>query len=80
MSGNSPECFLIDCIAEYGKDKNNLENYRFPQFVFNKLKDSRPEIALNIIGTESDFFYDTKLSSDKWQRVAELWRENGNVD
>lgn len=69
--------FLMKTAREYSKREDVQKVMRFPQFLFNKLAEEKPEIANEILGTTDDFFYDEILTKDKWDKVCEYWtKEN----
>lgn len=71
-SQKSSGCFLVESIVKYYKEQHD-EIMRFPQFLYHELAKVKPHITENILGTKNDFFYDHKLSNEKWEHVSEWW-------
>jgi hypothetical protein len=67
----SADCYLTEKLVEYFS--KNRPGVRFTQFLYNCLCDDKPKIADELLGSAYDFYYDERLTEEKWQMVRKWW-------
>ena len=67
----SADCYLTEKLVEYFKEDRH--GVRFPKFLSDCITVDKPKIADELLGSAWDFYYDEKLSEEKWDMVRKWW-------